>query len=268
MFLAALQAKKSQLKPTTTIVRPHPCIQTGMEHLGLTALGGEIEKEHVEEEKTTSEWAHETAKALLQAKHAVIYTGAGVSTATGISDYRGPNGVWTSLATGKIPDDHYDITSSNPSFTHMVIDLDFKIKKLKSFFSPLLVLLSLSCPVLLCGSYTGGYPLFSKISVLRIETQFKFFQQKCSKTKSGPDLPKMPFWLHTKYRWIETQCHLHLSKKKISFKTKNWLQLKRVHILDISKITSVRYTECPVLSQRSSHRTVATILILVEYRFL
>jgi NAD+-dependent protein deacetylase sirtuin 6 len=121
MFLAALQAKKSQLKPTTTIVRPHPCIQTGMEHLGLTALGGKIEKEHVEEEKTTIELAHETAKALLQAKHAVIYTGAGVSTATGISDYRGPNGVWTSLATGKIPDDHYDITSSNPSFTHMAI---------------------------------------------------------------------------------------------------------------------------------------------------
>ena len=92
-----------------------------MESLGLSALGGTIEKEHEEQEETTMERARETARALEIAKHAVIYTGAGVSTSTGISDYRGPNGVWTSLAEGRIPDEQFDITSAQPSYTHMAI---------------------------------------------------------------------------------------------------------------------------------------------------
>jgi len=120
-FLAQLQNKAKSLKPTVTVVRPHPCIQTGLESLGLSALGGAIEKEHVEKLETTIALAHETAHALLQAHHAVVYTGAGVSTSTGIADYRGPNGVWTSLATGRIPEEKFDITSASPSYSHMAI---------------------------------------------------------------------------------------------------------------------------------------------------
>ena len=120
-FLAQLQNKAHNLKPTVTIVTPHPYIQTGMEQLGLSALGGTIEKEHVEQEETTIALAQQTATALLQAQHAVIYTGAGVSTACGISDYRGPNGVWTALAEGRIPDEKFDLTSASPSYTHMAI---------------------------------------------------------------------------------------------------------------------------------------------------
>ena len=39
--------------------------------------------------------AAQFADKLQKAKHAVIFTGAGVSTAAGIGDYRGLTGAWT-----------------------------------------------------------------------------------------------------------------------------------------------------------------------------
>lgn len=43
---------------------------------------------------------HAAVELLRQAQHLVFFTGAGVSTESGLPDYRGPEGVWT---TGKIP---------------------------------------------------------------------------------------------------------------------------------------------------------------------
>lgn len=44
-----------------------------------------------------------TAKWIVDAKHVVAFTGAGISTASGLNDYRGPDGVWTRRDKGLPP---------------------------------------------------------------------------------------------------------------------------------------------------------------------
>jgi formylmethanofuran dehydrogenase subunit B len=50
------------------------------------------EVEYFDEEHIVEEKAKQLAQWLRDANHAVIYTGAGVSTSAGIPDFRGPNG--------------------------------------------------------------------------------------------------------------------------------------------------------------------------------
>lgn len=50
----------------------------------------------------------QTAKWILSAHHIVIFTGAGISTASGMPDYRGPDGVWTRRDKG-LPPPHLKI---------------------------------------------------------------------------------------------------------------------------------------------------------------
>jgi len=121
-FLSQLHGfNKNGLQRVETVVRPMPVVQAGLESSGLNCLGGQVEEEKQESVAATKAHAALFVSLLHKAKLAVIFTGAGVSTATGIADYRGPNGVWTCLATGRIPDESVDIVKVQPTYTHMCI---------------------------------------------------------------------------------------------------------------------------------------------------
>ena len=63
-------------------------------------------------------------KLVRDSKYLVIHTGAGVSTAAGIRDFRGPNGVWTreqrGLGLDLLPGD-VPFEEASPTLTHMAV---------------------------------------------------------------------------------------------------------------------------------------------------
>ena len=59
------------------------------------------QEEYEEPDSVLEEKSAALAEAIRTARHLVVYTGAGVSTAASIPDYRGPDGIWTRLSQGR-----------------------------------------------------------------------------------------------------------------------------------------------------------------------
>ena len=66
------------------------------------------------------------AKIIKASKHLVVFTGAGISTASGLSDYRGKDGVWTRKRKGLSEKNYKPFSKVKPTKAHEVIYKLFK----------------------------------------------------------------------------------------------------------------------------------------------
>ena len=57
---------------------------------------------------------------MFEAKHQVVFTGAGISTESGLPDFRGPDGIWIRQAKG-LPTKPRDFSSVKPNAGHLAI---------------------------------------------------------------------------------------------------------------------------------------------------
>lgn len=77
--------------------------------------------EKFDSKEEVTEKASRLATWIQEAKHVVVHTGAGISTAAGIPDFRGPKGVWTMEAKGLKPEKDISFKDAIPTKTHMAL---------------------------------------------------------------------------------------------------------------------------------------------------
>jgi len=95
----------------------------------------ELRKQEIEDSPTVlAKKCDRMAKAIQKAKYLIVYTGAGISTAANIPDYRGPNGVWTCMDEGR-EIQQCDLAQAEPTYTHMALFTLFKKGKMKHIVS-------------------------------------------------------------------------------------------------------------------------------------
>ena len=74
------------------------------------------------------------AQWMFEAKHLVVFTGAGISTESGLPDFRGPDGIWTRQEKG-LPAQPRDFSSAGPNAGHLAIVELQKLGKLSFLIS-------------------------------------------------------------------------------------------------------------------------------------
>jgi len=77
--------------------------------------------------KTLAQW-------MFEVNHLVVFTGAGISTESGLPDFRGPDGIWTRQAKG-LPTEARPFDSAEPNTGHMAIVELQKLGKLAFLIS-------------------------------------------------------------------------------------------------------------------------------------
>jgi mono-ADP-ribosyltransferase sirtuin 6 len=60
------------------------------------------------------------ARWIYESERMVVFTGAGISTESGLRDFRGPDGLWTRKAKG-LPTESKDFSIASPNAGHMAI---------------------------------------------------------------------------------------------------------------------------------------------------
>ncbi len=134
---AALRKPRSQRLPEeAALLRGHPRLAAEMRRRAEKRRRAAARKLEIEDPEAMLERKCATlATAISRAKSLVAYTGAGISTAANIPDYRGPNGVWTLMDQGKRLEVECDPSSATPTYTHRALFTLFKRGKLKHVVS-------------------------------------------------------------------------------------------------------------------------------------
>ncbi|KAJ3297382.1 hypothetical protein HK104_000553 [Borealophlyctis nickersoniae] len=78
-------------------------------------------RERFEPESEVERKAAQFAQWVRESKHFIAFTGAGVSTSAGIPDFRGPQGVWTMRAQGKVATSRTTTLQAVPTLSHMCL---------------------------------------------------------------------------------------------------------------------------------------------------
>ncbi len=74
------------------------------------------------------------AQWMFESKHLVVFTGAGISTESGLPDFRGPDGIWTRQAKG-LPAKARDFSSVEPNAGHLAVVQLQELGKLRFLIS-------------------------------------------------------------------------------------------------------------------------------------
>jgi NAD-dependent SIR2 family protein deacetylase len=103
---------------------------TQADSIGLSPYGGDVMAEQIEDKiQILAKWLYES-------RYQVVFTGAGISTESGLPDFRGPDGVWTRRDKGLPPkamNSPWDTVEPN-SGHYAIVELQ-KIGKLKFIIS-------------------------------------------------------------------------------------------------------------------------------------
>jgi len=78
-------------------------------------------QEHHDTAEVLDAKVNEIAGLIRQARHLIVFTGAGISTSAKIPDFRGPEGVWTRQAQGRPSPASIPLSAAVPTLTHMAL---------------------------------------------------------------------------------------------------------------------------------------------------